>query len=152
MIARVVILLLLAVCGWRLTRFLVLDEFPPIRGLRHWFVRTFATVDRDGNVIPDREAWGRFAGLAHSVAYVWTCPWCMSIWASGLVWAIADWPWWGAKADMSVPWPWAIIALTSLLAGWDSNLQGEHDKRWERLDQQVRGVDGPRREFLDDGR
>jgi hypothetical protein len=136
---RVVFFLILVICAWRLTRFLVLDEFPPIRGVRHWFARTFATVDRFGNLRKDPEKWGKLASGAYSVAYVWTCPWCMSPWAAAIVWAIADRPWWGAKADMSVPWPWGILALTSLLAGWDSNLQGEHDKRWEIMDRQSRG-------------
>jgi hypothetical protein len=132
MIERIAFLLALTVCGWRLTRLLVVDEFPPVRALRHWFVRTFATVDRDGNVIADREKWGKLAGVAYSIAYVWTCPWCMSVWAAGAVWAIADY-------RGSVPWPWAMIALTSLLAGWDANLQGEHDKRWETMDRRLRG-------------
>jgi uncharacterized protein DUF1360 len=139
MAERVAFLVALAVVGARLTRLLVVDEFPPVKGLRHWFVRIFAAVDRLGNVVPDRERWGRLAGAAHSVAYVWTCPWCMSVWAAAAIWGIADWSFWGIKADMSVPWPWAMIALTSLLAGWDANLQGEHDKRWERLDRELRG-------------
>lgn len=136
---RILFLFALAVCAARLTRLLVLDEFPPVRGLRHWFISTFATVDRVGNVIADRERWGRLAGAAYSVAYVWTCPWCMSVWAAAVVWGIADWSWWGLKADMSVPWPWAMIALTSMIAGWDSNLQGEHDRRYEYYDRRARG-------------
>lgn len=136
---RILFLFVLVACAVRLTRLLVLDEFPPVRGLRHWFINTFATVDRQGNVIADRERWGRLAGAAYSVAYIWTCPWCMSVWAAAAVWGVADWSWWGLKADMSVPWPWAMIALTSMIAGWDSNLQGEHDRRYEYYDRRARG-------------
>lgn len=132
MIERILFLLALAVVGVRLTRLLVVDEFPPVRALREWFVRTFAAVDRFGNVIRDRERWGRLAGLAYSVAYVWTCPWCMSVWVAAAVWGVADW-------RMSVPWPVVLIALTSMLAGWDANLQGEHDKRWEIMDRKLKG-------------
>lgn len=132
-------MILLSACGWRLTRLLVIDEFPPVRVLRHWFIRTFASVNRFGQVERDTAQWGRLAGVAYSLAYVWTCPWCMSVWAGAAVWGIADWSWWGLKSDMSVPWPWAMIALTSLLAGWDANLQGEHDKRWEIMDRRLRG-------------
>ena len=138
---RFLFALALIACIVRLTRLLVVDEFPPVVAVRHWFVRTFATVDSRGNVARDRERWGRLAGLAYSVAYVWTCPWCMSVWVGGLVWAIADWSFWGLKMDMSVPWPWAIIAAASMIAGWDANAHGEHDKRYELAERKLKGYD-----------
>lgn len=138
---RLLFALALVVIIARLTRLAIVDEWPPAKGLRHWFVRTFATVDRRGNVVPDPARWGRLAGLAHAVAYVWTCPWCMSIWVGFAVWGIADWSFWGAKADMSVSWPWAILAAGSMLAGWDANMQGEHDKRYEVMERKLLGHD-----------
>lgn len=116
----------------RMTRLAVLDEFPPARGLRYWFVRTFATVDHRGNVVPDAKRWGRLAGVAHSVAYVWTCPWCMSIWVGAGVWAIGHWWSW-------LIWPAAVVAAGSMLAGWDANAQGEHDKRYELAERKLLG-------------
>ncbi len=118
----------------RATRLLVVDEWPPVAALRAWFVRTFATVDRLGTVVRDRKRWGRLAGLGYSIAYVWTCPWCMSIWAGAAVWGVGVWwPW--------IIWPSAVVALGSLLAGWDSNLQGEHDQRWKLADRKLLGRD-----------
>jgi hypothetical protein len=118
----------------RLTRLAVVDEFPPAAAVRHWFVRTFATVDRVGRIERDRERWGRLAGVAYSVAYIWTCPWCMSIWVGGLVWGVSVW--WPV-----VIWPAAVIAAGSMLAGWDANAQGEHDKRYEIMERKLLGHD-----------
>ena len=121
----------------RLTRLLVVDEFPPARALRHWFVKAFATVDSKGTVVADPKRWGRLAGLAYSTAYVWTCPWCMSIWAGALVWGISVWwPW--------LIWPAAIVSLGSLLAGWDANLQGEHENRYKLAERKILGHDDDR--------
>lgn len=116
------------------TRLAVVDEWPPARGLRYWFVRTFAAVDTRGNVVADPKRWGRLSGLAYSVAYVWTCPWCMSIWVGTGVWFIgAAWPW--------LIWPAAVVAVGSMVAGWDANAQGEHDKRYEVMERKLQGHD-----------
>ena len=116
------------------TRLAVVDEWPPGRGIRYWFVRTFATVDQRGTVVPDPKRWGRLAGAAHSVAYVWTCPWCMSIWVGALVWGIGVW--WPRLI-----WPAAVVALGSMVAGWDANAQGEHEKRYEVMERKMLGHD-----------
>lgn len=130
--SRVLLAVALVVIIVRLTRLAVVDEFPPAAAVRYWFIRTFATADRVGNVQRDRERWGRLAGLAYSVAYVWTCPWCMSIWVGALVWGISVW--WPV-----VIWPAAIIAAGSMAAGWDANAQGEHDKRYEAMERKALG-------------
>lgn len=121
----------------RATRLLVVDEWPPVRGLRYWFIRTFATVDQRGTVVSDPKRWGRLAGAAWSVAYIWTCPWCMSIWTGTGVWFIgAAWPW--------LVWPAAVVAAASMLAGWDANAQGEHEKRYEVMERKLLGHDDGR--------
>lgn len=131
---RVWTLIALVVIIARLTRLLVVDEWPPARGTRHWFVRTFATVDRRGDVVRDVARWGRLASAAHAVAYIWTCPWCMSVWVGGAVWGAATLcPW--------LVWPAAVIALGSMVAGWDGNAQGEHDKRYEIMERKLLGHD-----------
>ena len=131
--------LCLAVAVVRVTRLLVLDEFPPTRAIREWFIATFATADADGNVIPDVPRWGRLAPAAHSIAYVFTCAWCMSFWVGLAVWALADW-------RLSVPYPWLMIALGSLLAGLISQYESQHELRWKLRDREFReGEREPRR-------
>lgn len=117
------------------TRLAVVDEFPPAAAVRHWFIRTFATVDRRSfKVQRDKARWGRLAGLAYSIAYVWTCPWCSSVWVGVLVWGVSVWwPW--------LIWPVAVVSAGSLVAGWDANLQGEHDKRYELAERKLLGHD-----------
>jgi uncharacterized protein DUF1360 len=124
--SQALLFLALAVLAARLARLGVLDEFPPVRAVRYWFARTFATSDPKGNIIPDPKAWGRFARAAWSIAYVWTCPWCMSIWTGLGVWGGAVW-----IGHIAVPLPWAMIALGSYISGWDGNLQSEHEQRWK---------------------
>jgi hypothetical protein len=116
----------------RLTRLAIVDHWPPAEAIRHWFVRTFATVDHRGKVIRDPKRWGRLAGAAYSIGYIWTCYWCMSIWVGGFVWAVAVWL-------PVVIWPAAVIAAGSMVAGWDGNLQGEHDKRYEAAERKSLG-------------
>jgi hypothetical protein len=147
----------LVVAIWRATRLLVVDEFPPIKGMRVWTIRTFGQVDGAGALTGGRgPRWGDLAGeltvgvhvvraaagvlrgFNHAVAYVWTCPWCMSVWAgAGLVWA-ADW-------RLSVPFPWLIVAAGSALSGAMSWIEAEHDQRWELRQRQLDGGPDVRR-------
>jgi hypothetical protein len=105
---------------WRLTRLLVVDEFPPVRAVRDWFIKTFATISPDGDMVGGKH----LGGLGFALAYVWTCSWCMSVWVGGAVWAAADW-------RLSVPYPWLILAAGSALAGVMNMVEGEHDQRFE---------------------
>ena len=58
----------------------------------------------------------------------------MSIWVGAFVWgAGAWWPW--------LIWPSAMVSLGSLLAGWDANMQGEHEKRYELAERKILGHD-----------
>lgn len=117
---------------WRLTRLLVSDDFPPVRATRDWFVRTFGVVDAEGNLTGGR----RLGGIGYAIAYVWTCPWCMSPYVGALVWAVADW-------RLSVPFPWLILAAGSGLSGVMSWVESEHEQRWRLRDRDL--VERPRR-------
>lgn len=108
------------VATWRLTRLLIVDEFPPVRAVREWFIRTFAVVDADGGMVGGRH----LGGIGHAVAYVWTCQWCMSVYVGLGVWAAADW-------RLSVPYPWLILAAGSAVSGVMSWIESEHDQRWK---------------------
>lgn len=138
---------------WRLTRLFVVDEWPPVRIVRDWVTSTFARTDVTGDLAPiwaprawrpggQRETsskWLRFWGVAFwSVAYIWTCPWCMSIYVGFGVWAVADW-----GTALSVPYPWLILAAGSLAAGIAGAAEAAHEQRYQirqhEIDQIERG-------------
>jgi hypothetical protein len=123
---RIVLALGLIVAIWRLTRLLIIDEFPPVKAIREWFVSTFGVGDEHGNLVGGiGPPWIRW--LTYSLAYVWTCPWCMSVWAGGALVALADgWP-----ARLDVPFPWLIVAAGSLACGLGSQVESEHEQRYK---------------------
>ncbi len=123
---RLILALAMVVAIWRATRLLVVDDFPPIRAVRDWFIRTFATVDVDGNMVGGKH----LGGIGHAVAYVWTCPWCMSVYVGGLIWWAADW-------RLSVPYPWLIVAAGSGLSGIMAWFESEHEQRWKLRDREL---------------
>ena len=96
----------LVLANWRVSRLLVKDEFPPVLALRIWIFKTFATVNDDRQVVGGKR-WGI---LGYSIAYIFTCMWCMSFWVGLALWGLADW-------RLSVPYPWLIIAAGSGLSG-----------------------------------
>lgn len=121
----------LVIASWRLTRLLTKDEFPPVRWLREWMIRTMADTAADGSLTPGR----RFGAPGYAVAYVWTCYWCMSFWAGLVVWGLADW-------RLSVPFPWLMVACGSALSGVMGWVEEEHDQRYAL---KQRDLDGRRR-------
>lgn len=128
----------LSLAIWRVTRLLVSDKLPAVAATRYWFIRTFGVISEDGDVVGGRGyRWAQW--LTFSIAYIWTCAWCMSPWVGLALWQVAD-----HVAHISVPYPWFIVAWASLLAGWDANLQGEHDQRWEARDIEINGRKRPR--------
>lgn len=119
---RVLLGLALIVTIWRVTRLLIVDEFPPVRIVREAFLR-LGVVDAKGNLTGGRgPRW--ISWLTHAAAYVWTCPWCMSVWAGAAVVAIAD-------VRFSVPLPWCLVAIASLVAGRSAQAEAEHEQRWK---------------------
>lgn len=109
---------LLIIAIWRTTRLLVRDEFPPIRAIREWFIITFATVDTAGE-LGNTARWGV---PGRSLAYLWTCTWCMSVWVGAGLVALADW-------RLSVPLPWLVVAAGSAVSGLFNLVEVEHDQR-----------------------
>lgn len=120
---RVLLFLALVVTIWRVTRLMIKDTFPPIKAIRDWSVHTFGVLDRDGALTSGKGPRG-LRGLAFTYAYIWTCPWCMSVWAGAAVVALADW-------RLDVPYPWLIVAAGSGLAGVMTWFDVEHDQRYE---------------------
>lgn len=70
-------LILMTLTTYRLARFLVDDEFPPMKWIREKLTGPYATP-------PDSEA-RRTTRVPYWLAYLFTCPWCMTVWTSGLV-------------------------------------------------------------------
>lgn len=117
---NVLLMLGLLVAVWRVTRLLVRDEFPPVRKIREWMIATFAVVNGEGEIVAGR----RWGGLGYAVGYVWTCPWCMSVWVGLGVWAAADW-------RLSVPYPWLLVAAGSGLSGVLEWVESGVEQRWK---------------------
>lgn len=121
----------------RVTRLLVVDTLPAVRIVREWFIRTFGVVSADGEVV-DGKGYPWIRWLTFSIAYLWTCPWCMSPWVGLVIWQGME-----RVAGLHVPLPWFALAAASTLGGWMANLQGEHDQRWEARDIEINGRKRP---------
>ena len=89
----VLLVVLLFLAAFRVTRLLVADEFPPVAAPREWITRRFG---------PDS-----------SVAYLVHCPWCTGAYVSAGLVAALDW--W---TDHDVLAPGLLIAATSAAAGF----------------------------------
>ena len=123
---RLVLAAGMVVTTWRLTRLAVSEAWPPVRIIREWIIDRFALVSADGDIIGGK----RWGWLGHAIAYVWTCPWCMSPYIGALVWAAADW-------RLSVPFPWLILAAGSGLSGVMAWVESEHEQRWKLRDAEI---------------
>ena len=128
---RIVLAMGMVVATWRVTRLLVSEDWPPVRVLRDWVISTFGVVNAEGELVGGRR-WGI---VGWYVAYVWTCPWCMSPYVAALIWWAADW-------RLSVPYPWLILACGSGLAGVMAWVESEHDQRWKARDHEERARRG----------
>jgi len=107
------IYVLIALVVFRLTRLVIADTVPPLGWARTRLLRFWRPEAHE----PDqyRPHWG---GLGRSLAYLFTCPWCMSAWVGAItVWAFTLW--------VSVPLPvaaWIVSsAVTGLLATWEDS-------------------------------
>ena len=102
--------LLTVLAIYRATRFLVVDEFPPVRWPRDFIVTWLDPTAEQRAANPKMHPhWG---GLGRSIAYLAGCPWCMSAWVgAAIVWA-------------------AGCAITGLIASAES----EHEQRYKLRD------------------
>lgn len=67
---------LLLVVVWRVTRLLVVEEFPPTARLRGWVLDSLGRFNEADQLIGAK----RLGLLGWSVAYLFTCMWCLSVW------------------------------------------------------------------------
>jgi len=92
---------LIFLATFRVTRLIIEDTFPPIGVPRAKLL----------------DFWDKHWGaLGRSLAYLFTCPWCMSVWVGGgLVWATTRW--------VSVPMPFLVWAGTTAATGLLASLE-----------------------------
>jgi hypothetical protein len=104
------VVLLFVLATHRLTRLLIHDEVPLVAAPRNWLLDTFGYYDEHDDLVGGRR-WGK---LGWSIAYLFTCPWCMSIWVGyGLLLVC-----YLTGVDMPVPWlvPLVASSITGLIA------------------------------------
>lgn len=122
------VLVLLSLTTFRLTRLIIKDTFPPVAVPRDkivswfhpdddWKIEWLAKRDLAGKPFLDPPT-GHLGAVGRSLAYLLTCPWCMSTWVGGgLVWATTHW--------VSVPLPFlvwgAVIGISGLLSILDKD-------------------------------
>ena len=113
-----VVLLILAV--YRVTRLLTEDKIPIIARPREWLVNWLDPWPADVQA-GKRQSTG---ATAKAVAYLLTCPWCMSVWVGAAVV-------FGAGLWLDVPYPWllwpAASAITGLIATGEGLAEQAHE-------------------------
>lgn len=124
MIMRLLLFVGLVLATWRVTRLLVVDKIRPVAVVRWWFISTFGHVNEEGQIAGGK----RLGWLGWSIAYLWTCMWCMSPWVAAALWGLASW------RHVSVPYPWLMIVLGSGAAGLLHMIEYEHEQRVEGRD------------------
>lgn len=106
------ILIVLAI--YRITRLIISDTFPPfgiprLHLINYWYPDSEWLVKN-----PDAKPhWGSFG---YSLRYLFTCPWCMSVWVGAVLIPVVD-IWY------DVPAPWLVWAAGSALTGLMSGIE-----------------------------
>lgn len=111
------LVVLLCLVIFRVTRLVIEDTFPPLGVPRKWLINYWdPDLDWLGEHLDARPHGGR---LGATLRYLFSCPWCMSVWVGAVViWLTTRW--------YEVPAPilvWlAASAVTGLLAGIEDKL------------------------------
>lgn len=108
--------LLIVLVTFRATRFVIEDTFPPIGVPREYLLNWWDPDDNwviakdkhDQYVHPNaRPHWG---AVGRSLRYLFTCPWCMSVWVGAVVVYVFT-------LFVSVPLPYAVWIAVSATTG-----------------------------------
>lgn len=103
-------ILLLFIATHRITRLIVEDKIPLMKWPRD---KICDYLDPQGSeqykhslAAAPGSPWGLFG---ESIAYLLTCPWCMSVWVgAGLTWLVA------ATSGIHLPWStWVLVAASA---------------------------------------
>lgn len=87
------VIVLISLSTYRLTRFVTRDAFPPMAATRGWVIRRF--------------------GDEHWISYLIECSWCSSIWLSGAVTGVTVWS--GVRVHVPVLVWLSASAITGLI-------------------------------------
>lgn len=99
---------------YRVTRLVIEDTFPPIGVPRTHLINWWAP---DGDWVAEHpHAQPHWGALGRSLRYLFSCPWCMSVWLGPLII-------WGTMQFYSVPAPVLVWAAASGLTGLMSALE-----------------------------
>lgn len=121
------LLLLYTLAVHRLTRLIVADTIPIVARPREAIANYFGESSFDGKLTGGRQ----LGIVGWSIAYVLTCPWCMSVYVgTGLVFVLGAW--------VSTPLPWLWVAASSTVTGFLSGvLESEHELRYQKLEAEI---------------
>lgn len=90
------------------TRLLIHDKVPVFAWPREKMLDYFGSYDAEGNLVGGR----RLGWLGESIAYLLTCPWCMSIWVgAGLMWGCL-------LTGVDMPVPFLTFLASSTVTGF----------------------------------
>lgn len=113
-----VVLIFLAT--YRGTRLVTRDKLPLIDLPREAFVQRWGVYTDAGD--KTRSISGKPTNLfMRSLAYLWECDWCMSMWVAGAVVYAATW-------TVETPYPWLLWASASAMTGLLTTLEMRLDK------------------------
>ena len=110
----------------RVTRFVTRDQFPLMALPREAFVRRWSRLPVATSAT-EPGAWydtvsGKHTNLPmHSLAYLWECDWCASVWVAALV-VVGAWHWAGLSG-----YPVYISVLTWLAASTATGLIAQRE-------------------------
>lgn len=105
------VILLLFLSTYRVTRLMTRDRLPLIAIPRERFVRRWGVWD-EPEEMRGRPIDPRGTNIfMRSVAYLWECDWCMSMWTGGILTAIT-------AQIVSIPLPVLVWLASSAFAGW----------------------------------
>ena len=137
--ALLVILLFLTV--YRGTRLIVSDKLPVIDIPREAFVQRWGAYSDAERILADKRynwlvrgfryvfagQWPSINGLTRtnlvmkSLAYLWECPWCTSVWVgAAVVYTSAQY--------VDLPYPWLVWGAASAVTGLLVNVEEKLDK------------------------
>lgn len=120
-LALVLCLVLLLPATARVTRLVTRDKIPLIAAPRDAFVRRWGVWEMSSDErakLSKTERWTAIGGkrtnwLAASLAYLWECDWCASVWVGGGLTALT---WYYPQVAL-----WVLAGLTaSYAAGWSA--------------------------------
>lgn len=123
-----VVLLVLAV--YRVTRLLTEDKIPVVARPRDMIINWLDPLPSDIATGKRRPT----STSAHAIAYLLTCPWCMSVWVgAALIPAAHTW-------IEPVPYPWLVWPAASAITGLIAAGEGLSDRWYELAEERTRLV------------